>query len=171
MSAEYITVGKLGRTRGLHGEIFVTPSTDFPDRFLGLKSIYVKGREGWENFKIVSTRIISGRPVLKFKDVNTPEDAARLTNRTLAVLKSEVFELPADRFYIFDLVGSIVYDHDSEELIGEITDVIQYPANDVYQITRPDKSLVFCPAVKQFVSRVDIENKKIFVDKNGLFNN
>lgn len=171
MSAEYITVGKLGRTRGLHGEIYVTPSTDFPDRFLGLKSIFVKSLSDWENLKIVSTRIISGRPVLKFKDVNTPEDAARLTNRELAVLKSEVFELPTDRFYIFDLVGSEVYDSETNELIGEITDVIQYPANDVYQITGPDNSLVFCPAVKQFVSRVEIDNKKVFVDKNGLFKN
>ena len=46
MTAEtqFITVGKLGRTRGVHGELWVTPVTDFPDRFLGLKEIYIDNR-------------------------------------------------------------------------------------------------------------------------------
>ena len=169
MSAEYITVGKLGRTRGLRGEIFVTPTTDFPDRFLHLKDILVKSRDGWDKLKIESTRLISGRPVIKFKNIDSPEDATRLTNRILAVPKDEVVELPDDSFYIFDLVGSKVFDKETDELIGEIIEVKQYPANDVYEILTPDEKKIYCPAVKQFVTEIDVENKKVVIDQAGTF--
>lgn len=169
MSVEYITVGKLGRTRGLNGEIFITPATDFPKRFLGLKEIYVKSGSQWEIKKIVSIRIIGERPVVKFENINNPEDASRLTNRNLAVSKEEIIVLPDDRFYIFDLVGSKVFDHKEDKLIGEIVDVIQYPANDVYKIKTAEDKTVFCPALKLFVLDVDTDNKKVVINSDGLY--
>ncbi len=169
MSTEYITVGKLGRTRGLSGEIYITPSTDFPERFLGLKEIFVRSGNQWEKQKIVSTRLIAGRPVIKFKNINNPEEAARMTNRSLAVLKEEVVDLPKGSFYIFDLVGSEVFDHKSNQKIGKIVEVKQYPANDVYEILTPDDKKIYCPAVKQFVTEIDVEKKKVVIDQAGTY--
>ena len=92
-----------------------------------------------------------------------------MTNRSLAVLKDEVVDLPKGSFYIFDLVGSEVFDHESGQMIGKIVEVKQYPANDVYEILTPDEKKIYCPAVKQFVTEIDVENKKVVIDQAGTF--
>ena len=168
MSDNLITVGKLGRTRGVEGEIYITPFTDFPDRFLELNEIFVKSQREWEKMKLVSSRLIDDRPVIKFENINNPEQAARLTNRIIAVPKDQLVELPDDMFYIFELVGCQIFSDTDNSLLGEIVDVEQYPANDVYLIkTVEDKTIRF-PAVKQFVKSVDIDNKKVVVDPAGF---
>ena len=171
MNDEYIIVGKLGRTREVYGELYITPFTDFPDRFLGMTEIYVSSKNSWELKKIVSSRMIGDRPVIKFEGVTSLEAAASLTNRELAVKKSQLVELPDDRFYIFDLVGCEVFDDSTDETLGTIVDVEQYPANDVYVIETGDGSSARLPAVKQFVKSVDINGKRVTVDRSGMFGN
>lgn len=164
MSDNLITVGKLGRTRGVEGEIYITPFTDFPDRFLELHEIFVKNQNDWEKMKLVSSRLVADKPVIKFENINSPEQAARLTNRIIAVPRDQLVKLPDNMFYIFELVGCKVYSESGNILLGEIIDVEQYPANDVYLIKTAEDKIIRFPAVKQFVKSVDIENKKIVVD-------
>ncbi|HEX2897478.1 MAG TPA: ribosome maturation factor RimM, partial [candidate division Zixibacteria bacterium] len=100
--------------------------------------------------------------------INTPEDASRLTNRYLAVLRNDVVKPPENSFYIFDLVGSEVFDEKTGQKVGTISDVEEYPANDVYVITTEEGKKLNLAAVKQFVKSVDIENKKVVIDSSGL---
>jgi 16S rRNA processing protein RimM len=166
---QYITVGRLGRTRGVHGELYITPLTDFPDRFLDLTEIFVENRGRWERYEIRSSRLIGGKPVIGFVDIMTLEDAARLTNRHVAVPRERVVELPSGSYYIFDLVGCVAYEVGTERRLGEIVDVRQYPANDAYVIRREDGSDVLFPAVRHYVKSIDIAHKKIVIDAAGLF--
>jgi len=168
-SEAFVIVGKLGRPRGLTGEIYVTPETDFPQRFVGLKEIYVRDRNRWEKRSLISSRLISGRPALLFEDITTPEEAARLTNRDLAVPRSQAVALPDDTYYIFDLIGCDVLEEDTDRLIGQVVDVERYPANDVYVIKSTSGEMLRCLAVRQFVRKVDIQGRKISVLTAGLF--
>jgi len=170
-SLEFITVGKLGKTRGVKGEIYVTPLTDFPERFVDQKEIFIDHRGQWVKYKLESARLVSGRPVLKIEGLNSREDAARFTNRRLAVTRNQLVELPEGSFYIFDLIGCYVYDSENGNPIGKIIEVQQLPANDVYVIKKEDGGEVLLPAIKHLVMKVDIENKKIVIDKAGLFEN
>jgi len=170
-SLEFITVGKLGKTRGVKGEIYVTPLTDFPERFVDQKEIFIDHRGQWVKYKLESARLVSGRPVLKIEGLNSCEDAARFTNRRLAVTRNQLVELPEGSFYIFDLIGCYVYDSENGNPIGKIIEVQQLPANDVYVIKKEDGGEVLLPAIKHLVMKVDIENKKIVIDKAGLFEN
>ena len=154
----------------MHGELWVTPATDFPDRFLGLKEIYVSNRGGWEKTRIVSSRMISGRPVVALADVTNLEQASRLTNRELAVPREQLVKLPDDRHYIFDVVGCQAYAAGSNEPLGEIVDVQRYPANDVYVIRKADGGEMVCPAIKQFVVSIDTEHKRVTLVADGLLN-
>ena len=165
---DLITVGRIGRTRGVDGELYVLPLTDFPDRFLDLTEIYVEHRGVWEKRQIDSSRMVSGRPVIRFANIETPEDAALLTNRHVAVTRDRLVKLPEGSYYIFDLVGCALVDAASKETLGEVTDVRQYPANDAYLVRRPDGREVLFPAVRQFVKKIDIAGKKIEVDSGGL---
>ena len=166
---EFILVGRLGRTRGLKGDICVTTMTDFPDRFLNLKEIFVDRRGQWQRLTIESARLIAGRPVLKFAGMNSPEVAARLTNCRLAVPPDRLVILPRDTYFVFDLVGCTVSDQETGREIGEVVDVRRYPANDVYVIRSEDGREVLFPAVVEFVKEVDISNRKIVIHTANLF--
>lgn len=160
-------VGKLGRPRGVHGEIYVTPDTDFPERFVGLKEIYVRDRQRWDKFNIISSQLISGRPVIRFEEITTPQEAARMTNRLLAVPKSQIVALPRGTYFIFDLIGCRVMEEGSNRLIGLVTEVERYPANDVYVIDTTSGKEVRCPVVKQFVKKVDMKKREITIVTTG----
>ena len=164
MPPEFVTVGWLGRTRGVEGEIYVTPDTAFPERFIGLREIYVRNCGVWEVLKIASSRMIAGRPVLRFEDIFTPEEAACLTNRELGVPKAEVVKLPEDHYYLFELVGCKIVEEGSGRLVGEVTDVEQYPANDIYVIKTSTGKRLLLPAIRQFVKEIDIEKQRIVAD-------
>lgn len=153
----------------MHGEINVTPETDFPERFDGLKEIYVKDRADWKKYRILASRFVSGRPVLALEGISNREDAARLTNRLLAVPKSQVVRLPDDTYFIFDLVGCRVIENGTGRTLGEVEDVEPYPANDVYVVRTTDGRKVLFPAAREFVRSVDIKNRKITVEPGGMF--
>jgi 16S rRNA processing protein RimM len=162
-----ITVGMLGRPRGVHGELYVTPTSDNPERFLELTELFVEFRGEWKKMAISSVRLISGRPVVKLDGVNSPEEAARLTNRPVGLPREQLMELPEDTFFVFELVGCKVYDDMTGECIGEIVRVEEYPSNDVYVIAGDEREWL-CPAIKQFVRSVDIEKRKVVVMSTGL---
>ncbi len=165
---EFITVGQLGRPRGTDGEIYVTPLTDFPERFEKMAEIYISSGDSWSKMKLVSVKMMSGRPVLKFDDINSPEDAARLTNRYLAVPKDDIMTPPKDSYYIFDVLGCEVFDADTKNKIGEIVDVEEYPANDCYIIKTDDGKRFTIAAVKRFINKVDVNAKRVEIDAAGL---
>jgi len=165
---DFVIVGRLGRRRGVTGEIFVTPDTDFPERFQGMTEIFVRRRTEWVKMKIIASDFIGGRPVLKFEGVDTPEDAARLVNLDLAVPRTQMFELPEGSFYIFDLIDCDVIDTVSEQKVGKIKDVEQFPANDVYVVEKLDGRLARLAATKDFVKEIDIDGKRVLIDTNGM---
>ena len=165
---QYVVVGKVGRPRGVDGSMFITPLTDFPERFNGLSELFVRNRDQWDEVKITSMRYIAQRPVMKIEGVDTPEEAARFTNRDLAVLRDDVVQLPEDMFFLFDLVDCEVVDEVSGQVLGKISDVEQYPANDVYVLTLTHGPEVRVPAVKQYVKNVDIASRQVTVDLTGL---
>lgn len=167
---QIIAIGKIGRPRGLNGDLYITPETDFPERFLDLKEIFVHTNKEWKNYNIVSSRLLSGRPLIKFEAVNNAESARRLTNCSVGVDKTNLVSLPGDTFFLHQLIGCKVFNFETSDEIGEIVDVEQYPANDVYLIK--DKNSVFyrMAAVKDFVKEINMQDKTIMIDASGLVN-
>ncbi|UCG62215.1 MAG: 16S rRNA processing protein RimM [Candidatus Zixiibacteriota bacterium] len=168
MSEIYVTVGRLGRTRGVKGEIYIIPETDFPSRFLEMSEIFVRDRDQWDKIRLDSARVVSGRVVIKLEGIESPEEAARFTNREIGVRKEEIVKLPKGAFWIHDLVGCEVLEEHSGGVLGQITDVEKYPANDVYTIRLTDGKEMVIAAVKQFIKSVDIEARKVIIDRSGL---
>lgn len=167
-SDELVIVGKLGRPRGVQGEMYITPLTDFPERFDGMEEIHVKSRDGWEKMKIVSAVLIGNRPVVRFVGVGTPEEAARMTNRELAVPKDQLVTLPEGEFFVFDLIGCEVFEQTSGQPIGKVIDVEKYPANDVYVVQTDEDKQLQVPVVGEFVKDIDVIAKRIIVDTSKL---
>jgi len=69
----------------------------------------------------------------------------------------EDFMLEEGEHFIVDLIGLSVYDAESGESYGKLTDVLNYGASDIYEIVKHDGTKAYIPVVDEFVKSVDLE--------------
>ncbi|MGE5544414.1 MAG: ribosome maturation factor RimM [Bacillota bacterium] len=162
MAREMISVGEICGTRGLKGEVKVLPLTDFPERFKGMKEIWVEcgPRSGY--YQIESYRSYKQFLLFKFAGIDTVEEAAGLVRGLLKVDEDEVYPLPEDTCYIFQLLGLEVDDL-VKGYLGVVTDVLQTGANDVYVIKGERYGEVLIPAIKDVVIDIDLAQGRMKV--------
>ena len=160
------TIGKSVSTHGLKGEVKVYPETSFPERFLEMERVLLGDESYQDVYVIESARIQKNAVILGFRGISDSQAAEALIGKTLFITEDELYELPEDHFYVFDLIGLLVIDEKFGEL-GTIKDVVQ-GAQDLYVITpsagSPASEEFYIPAVKALVKEVDLENRKMLVD-------
>ena len=102
--------------------------------------------------------------------MDTPEAAQKLVNRVVCINRADV-KLPKGTYFIADLIGLRVVDADDPELVyGELTDVSQTGANDVYHVRFADGKERYVPAIPQVVIQTDLENGVLRIRPlDGLF--
>ena len=154
-----IVIGKLGKVRGLNGELKLISLTDFVDRFDNLKEVDVDGTI----LKVEYVKTIGNNLVIKFKDYSTREIAQKLTGKMLRVDKSEAAPLAEGEFYTFDIVGLEVRDLNDNKL-GVVTEVLKTGSNDVFVTKAEDGREILIPALKRVVKKIDIANKIMLID-------
>ena len=72
-------------------------------------------------------------------------------------------------YYIQDLIGCSVYHSETDEFYGEITDVSQTGANDVWHITKDGKEFLI-PAIDDIVQTVEPDLGKVtIIPIKGIF--
>ena len=159
----FVAVGEIMKPRGVRGEAFLLPLTDFPQRFHDLDSVRVEAPDGASSvLNIAYVRAYGSRLTIKFQGIDTPEHVARLRGHFILVSRDAVYPLPDNTFYVFELEGLPV-ETTSGAMIGHVVEVLSYPANDVYVVNRNGED-VLIPAVREIV-RVDQKAGKIIVQE------
>jgi 16S rRNA processing protein RimM len=157
-----ITIGQVTTSHGSRGEFKVIPLTDFPDRFNRLKEVVID-QDGRQSVK----RLESARPhkhfvILKLEGVDDPETAQRMRNALVQISESELMPLPEGHYYIFQLIGLEVFTEAGVHL-GKIDNIFQTGSNDVYRVLSGTGREFLIPALKQVVTRIDLEQRKIVI--------
>lgn len=142
---------------GVSGEIKVEPLAP-PQTFDPGRSVTVRGAVR----EIESSRRHKGAVLLKLAGIDTPEDVAGYRGEYLQVPEGDLAALEEGEYYRYELIGLRVVSTEGEEL-GEIADVLERPANDVFVVRGP-KGEALIPAVDHIVRRVDIEGGVVTVE-------
>lgn len=115
-SEGFVDIGYISSIHGLQGEIRVKPTTDFPQlRFSTPGTRYLKQKVlGGETIQEVELEQGRHHPamqswILKFKGIDTVEQAKMLIGATLLVTQHDRPELEEGEFYTRDLVGIKVF--------------------------------------------------------------
>jgi len=148
VASDLVPIGKVGRPHGVDGAFFVEGPSDRADAFARGAKVWVDGEEA----EIAGFRRGSGgRPVIRL-DRRVPRGA------TLAVPRASLPELEEDAYYHFQLVGLVV-EEEGGRVLGRVTNVLDYPANDVLELD----SGVNLPLVDACVREVDLDGGRILV--------
>lgn len=154
-------IGRILGVHGIKGEIKVLPLTDDPERFFDLDTIKIKKDQNWINYTIIGKRLHKNNVLLFLEGIKTRNDAETFMGQHIAIPRDLAVELKEDEFFIEDLLGIPVYNRD--ELIGNLTDIMQTGGIDVYIITGGEKT--YCiPSRKIYIKEINIKDHRINAD-------
>lgn len=148
----YLVVGFLRRAHGLRGEIIMDLHTDFPERFQSGRKLFVG--EEHKPITLSNARPHAKGMLVKFKGVETPEDAGLLRNQWVYISSTDVPSLPEGKLYQHELFGFRVVDENGDSL-GDLVEIIETGANDVYVVRDESGKEILLPAIPSVVLETD----------------
>lgn len=158
-----LIIGEIVAPFGLAGEVKVRLETDFPERFLQLKQVCLRWPSGEAELHWVeSTRFHKGQVLLRLRGVTTIDAAETLRSALVQVPAHEAVRLPANEFYIHDLVRCEVFTEQGRRL-GSVCSVLRNQANDVLVVGK-GKGEILLPMVRDVIRIVDVANGRITVN-------
>jgi 16S rRNA processing protein RimM len=133
--------------------------TDFPTRrFKRGNTVVISGAP-----RIIQAARIQGATVLlKLENIDDRDAAAILRGAEVEVPTQEAVNLPRGQFYWHQVIGLRVEDATSHEPLGEVTDIIETGANDVY-IVRGPRGEILVPATKEVVKHIDPDAGRMLI--------
>jgi 16S rRNA processing protein RimM len=150
-----LTVGTVGRPHGLDGSFHLAGH--------GGSVALDAGRDvqvGERPARIVSRKGTADRPILRVDIAASRDEADALRGQPVSVDRSELPDPEEGEFFQVDLVGCSVWAGDRR--LGEVTDVLTYPANDVLDIAGGSEPLRL-PFVEDVVLNVDLQARRISI--------
>lgn len=164
---EKIYVAKIGKTVGLKGQQKLHIDSDFPEQFKQNTKLTTD-----KNQILIIESYNQTSNTVKFKSIDTIEDAKKLTNRQLYVSKEDTIDscsLAKDQFFWFDILGCSV--EENGQILGVIDDVQRMPLSDYLQIKTSDNlikknlsnNFLLPYLMNDYIISVDVEKKNIKV--------
>ena len=162
----FITLARVVKTQGRHGEVAAEIHSDIPDRFAaGMKlfalpkSERVAEKAARRELELEDVWPHKGLVVLKFRAVDSMNDAELLIGSELQVPGAERAELERGWTYVSDLIGCVVVDHGHE--IGRIEDV-QFGAGEAPLLIVASAGKRFdVPFAQAYLEGVDIAQRQV----------
>ena len=103
---DLFTIGQIVAPHGVRGDVRIYPDTDFPKRFLKMKYGYIDGKK----YEVESARLHKRVVLMKFVGVDDRNAAELLVKKDLQVPREDLVPLQKGQHYIYDILGSAVYD-------------------------------------------------------------
>lgn len=163
---EYLTLGKIIKTRGLKGVVKVFSMTDFA------KQRYKKGNKVYLYNEHTDTRIeatvesysTNGQVDLvsfkEFIDINMVE---KYLGYFIQIKKDEAPKLQSGYYYHSDLIGCSIINQENAT-IGKVIKVEEFTAQKSLRIELENGKHFLLPFVEPFIKNIDIKNKVINVE-------
>lgn len=160
---EYFEIGQIVNTSGLKGIVKINSFSDDMRRFEELDKVLIEKNKELTEYVIEEVRYSKNQVLVKFKGIDTIDDAKKFKNCYIKIPREEAKKLPEDTYYIVDLIGINVYLEDGI-LVGEIIDVFPTGSNDVYVVRREENNDLLIPAIKDVIKSINIEEKKMIIN-------
>jgi 16S rRNA processing protein RimM len=153
---KYLRVGVITSPHGIRGEVKVFPTTDDPRRFSDLEKVYLDLKSGISERTVEGARYQKNMVLLRLSGIADRTEAENYRNCDILITRDQALPLAENEYYIADLIGLSVVSDDGREL-GELEDVMQTGANDVYVVSGGRFGEILIPAIPDCSIRTDLE--------------
>lgn len=166
-----LLMGRVTKPHGVRGELKVAPDTDDPQRFTGLERVFI-GRDAASAREIgvedARFQYPKGKTVvlLALDGIDTVEAVEDLRGLHVFADLEDLPPLEEGQAFLHDLIGLTVIEiADDETEVGELGTVRDlYDGSQLlFAIARPDGSDLLLPDVEEFVIRLDLDARRMYV--------
>lgn len=174
MEGDWVSIARLGKTRGLKGEIYGYGDLG-PERYAALPEIWLRDAGG--------AMILEGRPqsiesvfeykgglVFRFRGVESIDAAKLLEHGEVVIPRSDRPPPSEGEFYLADLIGCDVIDRRSGALVGVVAGWQEFGGPVVLEVrpegrTSDDASgVVWVPFARSICVEIDPAAKRIVIE-------
>lgn len=121
---QWVAVAVLGRTRGNRGELTAVDLSGRPGRLESLREVWLFG-DGSQH-EVEAVWFHDGRPILKFRNIDSIGEAEALVGAEVRVPASERAPLEPGEFYQDDLIGCEVVERATGESLGRVARFLEH---------------------------------------------
>ena len=157
----YLVVGQVLKPWGFRGEIKIKILSDYPERLLKHKTLYVGTPP--RAFQVEHARLHSGYALLKFAACETDASVAKLRGALVQIPREAAAKLKKGQYYHYQIIGLNVVTLSGEPL-GAISQILETGANDVYIVHTPDGKEILLPALKSVIKKIDLAAQTMTVE-------
>lgn len=161
---DFFNVALITGAHGIRGELRVKLLSEQPERLFSCEHIHLRTAED-QNLGQRSCHFRGSlkSPIVALEGISTRTEAETLRGHYLAMLRSELGDLPKDRYYVRDLLGMRVFVEGRGE-VGTIRDVLNYASSDLLVVKRPGKKDFLAPILKETLFEVNLESRTLRID-------
>ena len=159
-----LIIGKFQKTHALKGELNAIIDID-PECFVEGKPLIVEIDGILVPFYVDTYRKKGSLSILiKLDGIESEEEARKFVNKDIRMLISDAEKFGLDPYNDEDLIGYIVIDESSSNEIGIIEDIDDSTENVLFIIDNGGDIPLYIPAVDEFISKIDDEEKKVYMN-------
>ena len=151
MKAQYLEAGKIVNTHGIAGEVKIIPWADGPEFLLDFDTLYIDGKP----MDVQRARVHKNCVLAKLAGIDDINEAMKLKEKVVYIHRDDA-KLEEGAFFLADLLGLEVWDADSGEVFGTLSEVLTPPASNVYVVTDV-KHQHMIPAVPEFIVETNLD--------------
>ncbi|MEQ1596287.1 MAG: ribosome maturation factor RimM [Casimicrobium sp.] len=167
-SPTFIALAKVGRPYGLTGALHWYPYSQDAQTLLKAREVTI----GNTVYTVNKSRRHGESIVAQIVGIDSPEAAAKLTNKEISVDRGLFAPLPDGEYYWIDLIGLACTN--GERVFGEITEIFESGAHPILRVKRPESDPKaatgdeLIPFVDAIIRSVDLAARRVDVDWEGL---
>ena len=161
MKNDYLECAKVAGTHGVHGALKLISMCDSPEVLASLPEMYIKNDDEYLKMNVTHSFVQKSSAVVSFDTIDSLEKAIPMKNKTLYASRKDI-PLKKGSYFISDLIGLEIRDHENNELYGLLEDVISPAGRDIY-VVRTETGEFMIPCVPEFIIDILPNQRKITV--------
>ena len=154
--SDYVVIGKVGSARGLKGQFKIISYTNNAEDIFDYSPLSIGDK--YIGVQLNKVSVSKNSLVGAINEINTREKADDILNNDIKVVSHKFQELSEEGQYYYYQIKNMKVIDEKYEVIGVVTNIANYGANDVIEVIDVNKKTFFIPYSKNVVDEVDIEN-------------
>ncbi len=138
---DWVVLGRFGRVHGIKGFIRVHSFTEPPEGILGYTVWHAFIANQWQLIKLVRTELTNKALLVQVEGYDEREQIAQLTNKEIAIERSQLPSLKPGEYYWHELIGMQVVNQENN-ILGNVGEILPTGANDVLVVSGDKRYLI-----------------------------
>lgn len=163
MKNKLVSVAKILNFHGIKGEAKLGFSKHNTEFVQNLKQAYFYVNGEYVLYKISYVKINNKNAIIKFEGINSIDDVMEFKGESLYVPECDLKgTLEEDEFLTSDLLGMDVYDNDTK--VAVVVGLTSNGGTDLLTVKCADEKVYYIPFVKDICTKVDMKEKRVYIN-------